>query len=557
MARRGGAGGFLSLAIALAVVNVLLLAPHWLFDGEAAGVRIALEAVLAAAVFAVLPGTRWRAPLAGAVAAAAVLASALAFADAVARYSLGRPLNLYLDLQLAGAVYRLTTGAFGMSLTALLLAGCALTAVLAAWLVAALLSSAAGARWKRLAAAGIAAAAVTGATLPGDAFRDAATPDAAPPQSGRRAAWPAARLVADQARHFGRMLREREAFAAELAAAPAGYADLPGLLRRLRGRDVLLAFVESYGVSALDDPRYAPVVRPRLDDLAARAADAGVHLATGLLTAPTQGGQSWFSHLSLLSGLWVDNQLRYDLLLASGRETLIDDFRRAGHRTAALMPANTLAWPEGERLGYDEILARSDIAYAGPAFNWVTMPDQFTWSFLQRRVRAPGGGARPVFAEIGLISSHAPWTPILPVLDDWDAIGDGAIFKRWRGAGERPEDLWRDRGRVREHFARAIGYAIDVVAGYAERYVDDRTLLIVLGDHQPAPLVTGEDASRATPAHVMSGDPALIEPFLRRGYAAGVLPDPAQAAAGMDTFRDWFVRAFSAPAGAAGTAEAE
>lgn len=516
-----------------------MLAPHWLLPGGAGAAWLALEAVVVAGLFAVLPRARWSKALAAAAAAALVLASLLACAEAVARQSLGRPLNLYLDLHLAASVYRLLTGTFGLAPAALLLSGGALAAAAAVWLAVAVLTRATRSAPARRAAAGTVCAALLASLL---------APYAAPALA-QRTAWPALRTAGAQARHFRRMLREREAFAAALAAAPVDYADVPGLLSRLRGRDVLLAFVESYGMAALDDPRYAPVMRPRLDALAARTAAAGLHLATGALIAPTQGGQSWLSHLSLASGLWVDNQLRYDLLVASGRETLIDDFRRAGHRTVALMPANTLAWPEGERLGYDEILARQDIDYGGPPLNWVTMPDQFTWSYLERTVRAAGRDARPVFAELGLISSHAPWTPILPVLDDWDAIGDGAVFARWRDAGERPQDLWRDPDRVREHFALALDYALDVVTGYAERYVDERTLLIVLGDHQPAPLVTGEDASRAVPVHVASGDAALIAPFLERGYAPGAWPDPARPAARMDAFRDWFVRAFSAAGG--------
>ncbi len=542
--RSGAAGRTLSLLIALPVVNVVLLAPHWLLPGGAGAAWLALEAVVVAGVSAALPRTRWSVALAAGGAAALVLASLLMCAEVVVQQSLGRPLNLYLDLHLVGSVYRLTTGAFGLARALLLLAGGALAVAAAVWLVAAALAPARGAPPGRLPAGGIVVAAVAVAGLAGHA----------PPALEQRTAWPLVEVATAQAHHLARMVREREAFEAVIGAAPVDYADVPGLLSRLRDRDVLLAFVESYGISALDDPRYAPVMRPRLDELEARAAAAGLHLATGTLVAPTQGGQSWFSHLSLTSGLWVDNQLRYDLLVASGRETLIDDFRRAGHRTVALMPANTLAWPEGERLGYDLILARKDIDYRGPPLNWVTMPDQFTWSYLERVVRGSARDTRPLFAELGLISSHAPWTPILPVLDDWEGIGDGAVFGRWRDAGESPEELWLDHDRVREHFALAVDYALNVVTGYAERYVDDRTLLIVLGDHQPAPLVTGAGASRAVPVHVLSGDAALIAPFLDRGYAPGAWPDPTRPPARMDTFRDWFVRAFSAPVSGAGAA---
>ena len=81
------------------------------------------------------------------------------------------------------------------------------------------------------------------------------------------------------------MLTEQRVFSAEVNAVPSDYANVPGLLNRLRERDVLLAFVESYGVSAIDDPRYSSVLRPRLDDLTRRIADAQLSLATGRLLA--------------------------------------------------------------------------------------------------------------------------------------------------------------------------------------------------------------------------------------------------------------------------------
>ena len=528
------------LLVALLLVNALLLTPQWLLTNGPAPDWIALEACLVVGLLALLPRRRWSTALAIGTAFVLVFVSVLAFADAAARQSLARPLNLYLDLHLLSAVYNLLTGTLGPTIATLIALGLLLGASLLIWFLAHLLVPVE--THQRRPTRQIIAVALVALFLMGiGPWRDRM------PALTQQMTLPAVRITTEQAQQFARMLNERERFAAELAAAPSNYAGRPGFLRKLSDRDVLVAFVESYGISALYDERYAPVVLPRLNDLAWRMADSGLHLATGALVAPTQGGQSWFAHESLSSGMWLDNQLRYDLMLASGHETLIDDFRRAGHRTVALMPAITLAWPEGDRLGYDQILARRDIDYAGPPLNWVTMPDQFTWSFLEHSVRA-ADKSRPLFANIGLISSHAPWTPILPVLDDWDSIGDGSIFARWEHAGERPEDLWLDTERIRQHYALSVDYAINAMAGYAERYVDDRTLLIVMGDHQPAPLITGDDVSRAVPVHVISGDPTLVQPFLDRGFEAGALPDPARPAPRMDAFRDWFVRAFSEPA---------
>jgi hypothetical protein len=492
--------------------------------------------VLVVGLFAVLPRSRGSLALAGLASAALVLVGTVALADTVARQSLGRDLNLYLDIHLARSVYHLMTGTLGLGVAALIVVGTTVGVVATTWLIAWLLSPTGTQAWNGLGRA------TAVALVP---LSVAALASETPPDLEGRMALPGVRLVTNQTGYLVRMLDERRRFSDELGTTPIHAPTDHDLFLHLRDSDVLLAFVESYGLSAIDDPRYAPVIGPRLEDLATRVTDAGLHLATGQLVAPTQGGQSWFSHLSVLSGLWVDNQLKYDLLLASGRETLIDDFRRAGHRTVALMPANTLAWPEGERLGYEEILGRRDIDYAGPALNWVTMPDQFTWSFLEQSVRHSDIDNRPVFVELGLISSHAPWTPILPVLSDWDTIGDGSVFSPWRDAGERPQDLWLDHNRVREHFALSVDYAINVVTGYAERYVDDRTLLVVMGDHQPAPLITGDDASRAVPVHIISGDRALVQPFWDWGFSDTAFPPVDETPMRMGAFRDWFVRAYS------------
>ncbi len=165
------------------------------------------------------------------------------------------------------------------------------------------------------------------------------------------------------------------------------------------------------------------------------------------------------------------------------------------------------------------------------------MPDQFTLHYLERRLRRPSEA--PLFAQVALISSHAPWTPILPLLDDWEAVGDGRIFRRWADAGPAPDVLWQDLARVREHYARAIDYSVAAGTRWAEAFVDDDTLLVLLGDHPPAPLIVGEQAGYGVPVHVISGDAALVEPFLSRGFVPGMHPDTRVPLAGLEALRGW------------------
>jgi hypothetical protein len=330
------------------------------------------------------------------------------------------------------------------------------------------------------------------------------------------------------------------AFAADLEADPARFAGMPGLLQGLEGRHVVVAYLESYGVAAIEDPELAAVVRPALERGAERLDIAGIAVVTGTLESPTLGGQSWYAHGTMLSGLWLENQLRYELLLASGRETLVHDFRRAGYRTATVMPAITTSWPEAVLLGYDDVYTSQSIPYSGPPLYWVTMPDQYTWSFVGDVLeRAP----EPLFVETAMVSSHAPWTPVLPLLE-WSELGDGSAFEPYRLEGYPPEDLWWDVDALRENYGRSLSYALDAAFRFAERYLDDRTLLIVSGDHQAAPWVT-EAEGADVPVHAIARDPDLLEPFLEWGFRPGALPDPQRSAPRMDEFRDWFVPAFS------------
>jgi hypothetical protein len=549
----------------LFLLNLLLVLPGWVAARRPVAPWIALEALVIVGVLLLLsripgrlPGRKaWRRGVGGAVAFAALVVAFLSVADVAARESLARPLNLYLDLRLVQPVASLLAGNLGgaratLLALAILLAGLGV-GMLLAWLLAGVVRQESVRPGAARPGAARHAAVLALLVLPLGLWADERAPSGIPVVPDRLRAWTAAptlELFREQRVILVRMLGERETFAGEMAAVPASYAGLPGLLEGLGGKEVILAFVESYGISAVEDPRYAPVVGPRLDDMEERLAAAGLHLVSGRLQAPSQGGQSWFGRGTVQSGLWLDNQLRYDLLLASSRETLVDDFRRAGYATAAVMPAITLAWPEGERFGYDRIFAHRDMEYAGPPINWVTKPDEYTWCFFQHRVRTTGPADRPLFTEVALISSHAPWVPILPVLGDCDVVGDGRIFQRWMEGSERPDELWRDVERVREHFAMAVEYALHATLVFAERDLGPDALLIVMGDHQPAPLVTGEDASLSVPVHVISGRQELLAPFLAWGFVPGAHPPPEDPRPGrdelrMDQFRPWFVSTFS------------
>ncbi|MGO2240172.1 MAG: alkaline phosphatase [Halomonas sp.] len=515
------------------LLNLLLIAPLWWRFSDISSHLIAWEALIIAPLMLVLPRGKARLIVAVGLVSWVVLATATNLGTAATHMAFARPLNLYLDLPLMSAVYNLLEGNLGQFLAVCtMLTGAGL-----------LLGIVAGLAWLLLPPASYVTKRMPQAVAL--ALLVMATSGAALELNGMRlvdsARLPLVNITRFQWQQVIDTHAARGEFIAQLEDAPMQAQALPGL----EGHNVLLTFIESYGISALDDPRYAGVLLLTLAEMQQRLEERDLHVVSGMLEAPIRGGQSWLAHATTLSGRWIDNQLWYRLMLGSGHSTLIDDFRATGQRTLAVMPAITMAWPEGKIYGFDEIVAAKDIAYAGPALNWVTMPDQFTLDYTQKHLL----GDSPVFAQQALISSHAPWTPILPIIEDWSLIEDGRIFAPWENAGDPPEVLWQDIERIRDHYAWSVDYAVKVTGRWAERVVGDNTLMIVLGDHQAAPLITGDNASAAVPVHIISADPALLTPFIARGFVPGTLPvlEQAENAPRMSELRHWLQADFGEP----------
>jgi hypothetical protein len=319
------------------------------------------------------------------------------------------------------------------------------------------------------------------------------------------------------------------------------FAGQTALLSRLNQHDVLIIFVESYGRSSFDNPLYAQTHVPTLQRAERRLADQGLEMRSGWLEAAMIGGQSWLSHSTVASGLWIDNQGRYRMLLKSQRPTLYHYAQQAGFQTMAVMPGIRMDWPEADYFGFDKIWDANNLGYQGEPFNWVTMPDQFTLSAFDQLARQ-AEPRKPIFAQIALISSHAPWVPVAPMID-WTQVGDGTVFNQWANTGDSPEVVWRDPDRVRDQFRQSLDYSLQVVLSYAERQAHNMPLIIILGDHEPARFVS-QRPGREVAIH-MIGTPSQIAAIQDWQWTPGLIPAGDLPVWRMDQFRDQFITAYS------------
>jgi phosphatidylglycerophosphate synthase len=321
--------------------------------------------------------------------------------------------------------------------------------------------------------------------------------------------------------------------------------DTPGnrLLTGLRGKDVLLVFVESYGRVAVQGSSFSPRIDTVLDRGTAQLRAAGFSSRSAFLTSPTFGGLSWLAHSTMQAGVKVDGQRRYNQLVKANRLTLTRAFKRAGWRAAGAMPANHRAWSEGHSFyHYDKIYDRRNLGYRGPDFGLPPMPDQYTFLALQRRELA-ARHRPPLFAEVDLISSHAPWTRI-PRLIPWQDVGDGSIFGRIPAEESTRASLFDDAKRARAAYGHSIEYSLSTLFSFVRRYGNDNTVLVVLGDHQPATAVSGQGARHDVPISVIAHDPKVTDQIAGWRWQRGMLPSPHAPVWPMASFRDRFLTAF-------------
>jgi hypothetical protein len=353
----------------------------------------------------------------------------------------------------------------------------------------------------------------------------------------------AAGLVVREVRAVQAGLDDHAIFADDIRHDPFRATPTSRLLTGLRGKDVLLVFVESYGQVAVEDSSIAAQDDRSLAKQTKQLEIVGYSARSGWLSSSTFGGLSWLAHSTLQSGLFVDNQLRYDQLVATQRLTLSDAFGRAGWRTIADVPSNDRTWSEGTTFyHYDKLYDRRNVGYKGPKYSYASMPDEYVFSAFDR-LELTKRTRKPLFAEIDLVSSHTPWNRI-PRMIPWKTVGDGSVFKRQPAGTLTRSALFGNGNKVRAAYGQSIRYSMNALITFVQQSHDKKLVLVVLGDHQPAKVVSGETPTHNVPISVIAHDPAVLQKIDVWGWSDGLRPSSKAPLWPMSDFRDRFLSAF-------------
>ena len=543
---RTGAGPRTRLAVRLTIVVLAialvwgdLLAPDqaWQFT-PAAFVRIPLEGLVLVAVALVLPPR----PRRIVAAAAGILLGVLTFAKIlnIAFYEFAdRAFNPVYDWVSIGPALGVVRDAIGPLGTDIVLAvlGLGIILLVCAITAATIHITTVAARHRRASVRGLAALTAVWAVCAGlslqliPGFPVASTS--------------AAGLAVAQVRATQTAFRDQRLFE-QTIHSPDPQASIPaaGLLTGLRGKDVIIAFVESYGQVSVQGTTFSPGIDAVLRQANSSLAHTGWSTQSAWVNAPSYGGTSELAHSTLQAGVWVNSTQRYAELIGTSRFTLSGAFHKAGWRTVNDSPSDGPSWATGKDFyHFDQILTRFNTGYHGPTFSYSPMPDQYTLADFQRQELAPGH--KPVMAEIDLTSSHWPWAP-LPTMVPWNEVGDGSIFDPMPARSESRITVERSASLERQFYAKSMRYSLQALTSWVTELNDPNLVLIMLGDEEPdTPISTPGRTSHELPISIIARDPSVFRQIASWHWQDGLLPGRSAPLEQMSAFRNQFLDAFS------------
>ena len=323
----------------------------------------------------------------------------------------------------------------------------------------------------------------------------------------------------------------------DLGAPPVLSSDLS----RVRGADVFVFFLESYGAVSWDRPELAAPLAASRDEFEADVRETGRRVASAFVESTTFGGESWLAHISLLTGTEVRDPATSVRLMAQERDTMVKLFGRRGYRTVAIMPGMLVPWPEGAFYGFEEIYDHERLDYRGPPFGWWSVNDQYALARVDEAEIAPRRD-RSAFVVFATITTHAPFVPTPPFQADWARMLSEHPYEA--ESLDEAWSAWPDWMDLAPSYVESLRYAFANIGGYLRLRADRDLVIVLVGDHQPPALVSGEGASWEVPVHVITDRSEVLDRLIRvHGFVEDLEPQHPKVAR-MDTLLPVLLDAF-------------
>ena len=317
--------------------------------------------------------------------------------------------------------------------------------------------------------------------------------------------------------------------------------------------DVHVFVVESYGHTLFSRDEYMQAMGTVYKDFAKVLEARGWLGVSSFLSSPAFGGRSWLADATLLAGKPIRNQEQYDNYLKSNSRNLSHRLGELGYYRILAASGTQYSTPDWEAIHeFDRYMLEKDFEYHGPFITFGRMPDQYllyraalhfssrkpsntAGHFAEYKTGYSSGTEAPLFAWYLLANSHVPFEAQPEYVEDWEALGDGSMF---RDSHVRYFDNnWLWGGEFPEGYLFSIEYELKIIAEFMDRYLDPSNLVVILGDHQPRIPISEPQSSYSVPIQVLSGSAALLKPLLDQGFQQRIVPvDEAVPHRGMEDF---------------------
>jgi len=290
--------------------------------------------------------------------------------------------------------------------------------------------------------------------------------------------------------------------------------------------DIYVFMIESYGKILAEHTLLRDEYRTMTSHLESAVTDSGWHAVTNYSIAPISGSGSWLSTASLLSGIYIDNQVIYDYLTSSYTPPYIRFFRENDYQTLILEPPSRTrpGLPLSNQYRFDTVITYHDLWYQDlPHFGWGIIPDQY--SLYVTNHAWLNDSSHPLFFYFPMVTSHAPWTiaDLPPYLERVQSRRD--FYGVYRQSAQHSSQSTRPANPGKPAllwgYSEAIHYAFKVIRDFIIKNVSDSGIIIILGDHQP-PLLVDENDSYQTPVHILSRNPRFLREFHASGFVQGL-----------------------------------
>jgi len=261
--------------------------------------------------------------------------------------------------------------------------------------------------------------------------------------------------------------------------------------------NVYLLFIESYGAVATLADGFSDKFEALAGNLEAQLKTNDWHITSNYSKSPVIGGRSWLALTTAMTGARIEDQIQYNGLIHEHQQFphMVDFFNSQGYET---MRVSTMSSKDIDTLNmitipnqfwkFDQRLFFSDIPYKGYRYDYYGgIPDQYTLGYIQ---------------ETNLDTIYNPYP-------DGRPASTMHISQYWK----------------------LVEYELKMLTDFILKVGDEKSVFILLGDHNPAGLewkLFDRFNKWATPIHIISKDASFVNSFEQHGFTEGMVVDTAQ-----------------------------